>query len=94
MALVCKRCGYKQHDVETINYQKKIFPNLEEHDIPYYCGACLDEVSDLERIEMDQEMCGLECPLGGDETNDCEGCAYGCDYHFVNGECVRREENE
>lgn len=34
----------------------------------------------------------LECPLGGDETNDCADCAYSCDYHFVNGECVRRED--
>jgi hypothetical protein len=36
----------------------------------------------------------LECPNGGDETNDCADCIYSCDYHFVNGECVRREENE
>lgn len=33
-----------------------------------------------------------KCPLGGDETNDCAGCAYSEDYHFVNGECVRRGE--
>jgi hypothetical protein len=43
---------------------------------------------------MEQEMCGLECPLGGDETDDCADCPYAGDYHFVNGECVRREENE
>lgn len=94
MALVCKKCGYKQYDEETIEYQKKIFPDLEDHDIPYYCGACLDEAGEQERIDMDQEMCGLECPLGGDETNDCADCYYSGDYHFVNGECVRREENE
>ena len=51
------------------------------------------EVGILEK-EMEQEMCGLECPLGGDETNDCADCSYSCDYHFVNGECVRREENK
>ena len=34
-----------------------------------------------------------ECPLGGDTTNDCEGCAYCCDYHFVDGDCVRRNNN-
>ena len=45
-----------------------------------------------ECIEMGQEMCGLECPLGGDETNDCADCVYSGDYHFVNGECVEREE--
>lgn len=31
-----------------------------------------------------------ECPLGGDISNDCADCAYTCDYHFVDGECVRR----
>lgn len=31
-----------------------------------------------------------ECPLGGDSTNDCEGCAYSGDYHCVNGDCVER----
>ena len=46
MALVCKKCGYKQHDEETIAELKKIFPDLEEHDIPYCCGACMDEVSE------------------------------------------------
>lgn len=34
----------------------------------------------------------FECPLGGDETNDCADCAYAGDYHFVNGECVARED--
>lgn len=32
------------------------------------------------------------CPLGGDISNDCAGCAYAGDYHFVGGECVRRPE--
>ena len=31
------------------------------------------------------------CPIGGDISNDCADCAYACDYHFVNGECVRRD---
>ena len=35
-----------------------------------------------------------KCLFGGDETNDCADCAYSGDYHFVNGECVRREEVE
>jgi hypothetical protein len=33
-----------------------------------------------------------DCPLGGDIENDCADCVYGCDYHYVNGECIRREE--
>ena len=31
-----------------------------------------------------------ECPLGGDTSNDCEGCVYTCDYHYVDGDCVCR----
>lgn len=34
----------------------------------------------------------LLCPYGGDETNDCEDCAYSIDFHFENGECVLRKE--
>ena len=33
----------------------------------------------------------LECPLGGDETNDCADCIYSVDYHFVDGNCVKGE---
>lgn len=33
-----------------------------------------------------------DCPLGGDITNDCADCAYSCEYHYENGECVRRED--
>lgn len=31
-----------------------------------------------------------KCPLGGDETNDCKDCVNSPEYHYVNGECVRR----
>lgn len=40
--------------------------------------------------EAAKEERKFECPLGGDETNDCEGCFYSGDYHFVEGECIRR----
>ncbi len=33
-----------------------------------------------------------ECPFNGDPNNDCEGCAYSGDYHFENGECVKRKD--
>ncbi len=46
MALVCKICGYKQTDEETVQSMTEKFPNLEEHDIPYYCGACMDSAED------------------------------------------------
>lgn len=32
------------------------------------------------------------CQYDGDISNDCEGCVYGGDYHFVDGECVERSE--
>ena len=28
-----------------------------------------------------------------DETNDCADCAYSGDFHFVKGECQRRDNN-
>lgn len=48
--------------------------------------ACYDEWLDNES--------GCQCPLGGDETNDCADCAYAGDYHFVDGECVERGDND
>ena len=45
--------------------------------------ACWNEAVD------DELQCG--CPLGGDKTDDCADCAYSEDYHYVNGECVRRD---
>ena len=36
----------------------------------------------------------LECPLGGDETNDCADCIYSVDYHFVDGKCVKRHKQD
>lgn len=33
------------------------------------------------------------CPMGGDVANDCADCTYSCDYHYENGECVRRAEH-
>ena len=42
--LVCKICGYKQRDEETVEHFKKIYPNVPEHDIPYICGACQDNL--------------------------------------------------
>ena len=49
-------------------------------------GPCV--ALDIE-LEDDQDD---ECPLGGDISNDCADCAYACDYHYVDGECVRRED--
>ena len=54
--MVCKKCGYKQGDDETISVFKKKFPNTEMHDIPYYCGACMDNANAEEYEFMQTQM--------------------------------------
>lgn len=50
---------------------------------------------DKEKKTLDEnEKRKLRCPLGGDENNDCSGCGYSPDYHFVNGKCVERPNDE
>ncbi len=58
MSLVCLKCGYKQGDEETVAEFRKRFPGVEDHDIPYYCGACQDESDDEEYEDMVNEMSG------------------------------------
>ena len=45
-----------------------------------------------QQFYFEDELMNLLCPLGGDETNDCADCAYAGDYHFVDGNCVRRDD--
>ena len=52
MAVICKKCGYHQEDPENIKFLKKRWPHTEEHDIYYFCGACLDEATDEEYDNM------------------------------------------
>ncbi len=79
MALVCKKCGYKQTDEETLRELNKRFPELEEHDIPYYCGACMNEAGEQEYIDMEQEMCRLEQPFCRNESKGYIDCPYAGD---------------
>lgn len=58
MALICKACGYRQSEEETVTAFKRRFPKTEEHDIPYYCGACQDNATDGEYGRMMAEMDG------------------------------------
>ena len=44
--LTCKKCGYKQYDEDTITAFKRRFPGIPAHDIPYECGACMDQEED------------------------------------------------
>lgn len=58
MALICKNCGYKQLDEDTIKEMKQRFPGIPEHDIPYYCGACQDTADEETYDDMVYEMEG------------------------------------
>lgn len=58
--------------------------------------ACDETLLSCDDFEAFKKLHGsivqdINCPLGGDEHNDCDGCAYSVDYHYVDGECVRRE---
>ena len=55
MSLICKKCGYKQNDVDCIESFKHRFPHLDEHDIPYYCGSCQDNATNEEYDKMMRE---------------------------------------
>ena len=50
--LVCKKCGCHQTDEMTIKFMKRKWPHVEEHDINYFCGACLDNATDEEYDNM------------------------------------------
>lgn len=50
--LICKKCGYHQEDTETIKFLKRRWPHTEDHDIYYFCGACLDNATDEEYENM------------------------------------------
>lgn len=50
MCLVCKICGYKQHDAEACNYYSQENPNTDLHDVNYICGAC----QDMEEMEEEK----------------------------------------
>lgn len=65
---------------EAINIAKRSLPR------------CMGAPDDIECVEVEDEEDELECPLGGDETDDCADCPYAGDYHFVDGECARRED--
>lgn len=58
--LVCKNCGYKQYDEQTVKYFKKIFKKhgFAIHDIPYFCSACQDNATDEEYLWMEEQMSG------------------------------------
>lgn len=80
MKIICCECG-KEVEMDDIP------PGADLH--TYVCDDCCSRFVDCdEEFHIFSE---LKCPLGGDETNDCEDCCYSDNYHFVDGECVARE---
>lgn len=76
---------------DDVRAMKKCFYDAMEEAMEISPCAALDiklEDNQYEEFEVTDD----DCPLGGDISNDCEGCAYACDYHFVDGECIRREK--
>lgn len=55
---------------------------------------CPITIIEVEDEDGDEEPHDCLCPLGGDEHDDCADCAYAGDYHFVDGECVIREDDD
>ena len=62
--------------------------SLSEENVDKVADGYVDFVEPIMKVVENT----FECPHGGDETDDCADCPYSGDYHFVNGECVRREE--
>lgn len=59
-----------------------------------YCPCCGEFNLHSARIKNSLKKLNKKCPFGGDTANDCKDCVYAHDYHFVNGECVRRKGSE
>ena len=78
--LNCKKCGYKQYDPDTIATYRKCYPDMECHDIPYLCGACVDQEQNKDDIydEMcerydDDPWCGTAVASAiADAVEDCD----------------------
>ena len=79
----------KKHNVTSIQLQVEEI-SLEDETEDERSGEPVYE----RLIELSDESDNTcQCPLGGDESDDCTDCTYGCDYHFENGECVPRNIN-
>ena len=83
MALICKTCGFKQYDTSTIEVYRSEHPGVEEHDIPYCCGACQDNSNDgteqQEYIVTITEVLQQKVPVKAESREDAE-YAVECDY--------------
>ena len=89
----------KRAEFKTVGDLKRLLTEVPDETRIYITGDsdCWFHIEEDETVICldceDLEDCyENECPLGGDISNDCADCAYACDYHFVDGECVRREK--
>jgi len=55
------------------------------------CQTCSENNCPHYNHELFEPCTFNNCPHGGDIENDCEGCVDSGEFHFVDGECVRRE---
>ncbi len=87
----CPSCG----NHPTLEYACGEYFIQGTHNCPYCDNAGISMSSSKEKVikEWNDLTQKIKCPLGGDETNDCADCAESGDYHFVNGECVKRNNN-
>ena len=91
------RFKFRENDIELIAEEHTLITlaeMLREANVEGTWGDLVYQIEYAFDIDGVRSADELECSLGGGETDDCADCAYSCDYHFVNGECVRREENE
>ena len=54
------------------------------------CKRCEENNCPYFNHELTQSCTYNDCPHDGDISNDCDGCIDSGEYHFVNGDCVRR----
>ena len=58
-------------------------------------GDCFNQLlAAVQTKQQYEEMTQNPCPLDGDTENDCADCVYAGDYHFQDGDCVQRGDEE
>lgn len=93
----------KRAEFKTVGDLKRLLAEVPDETKLYICGACgwfhINEETNVICLDTDDlEECydydddEDECPFGGDITNDCADCVSSVDYHYENGECIRRKD--
>lgn len=86
---LCPHCG---EEVQLPNiFIKQVCPSCGQS--IYTCSICSHFIDDFGAC-TDCPLDNSACPLGGDIENDCSGCVYSPDFHFVDGECVSRDNKK